>query len=576
MLNPVNTGILNLNKYSDFNTLINTTAILYKFASKSKGWDPKLKAIEYWVKLVQAESFNKEIEFLKAGGDSNIPPLVNNLNLFIDDQGIVRSQGRISKCLYFDYNVHNPILLPKGHKFTTLFIKYCHVKVQHLGIGTTLNYLRGQGFWVAKGRAAVKTALRDCIICQKYNALAYKYPKFTDMPKHHMNLVKPFLHTGVDYTGHFWVKDELTGNTNKMFILVFTCLNIRAIHFELLPDMSTKNFLLAFQRFCNLYAIPQYLYSDNARQFKKGGCILEQSLESEEFQSELKKCNIKHVKIPLYSAWVGSAWERLIRVLKNCLYKVVGRSNLTYFELLTTLSNIQFAINSRPLTYRASTSGLEFITPNSFIKMHGNSSLILRGEESDVWVDDTSQPNLERTLEKQEEMFENFKKLWYENYLLSLREHSRNLYRSTWVNRIKVGDIVLIKAFNKPRPYWMMGKVLELVMGFDGSIRSVKLKQGNGTTEYHSICNLYPLELSITHASSSENNIPKDPVVVNISEPSEPGPVVNISEPSEPGPVVNISEPSAHCPINIEKAVRPKRKAAVRFEKMLKDKIEYL
>ena len=54
-----------------------------------------------------------------------------------------------------------------------------------------------------------------------------------------------------------------------MFVLIFTCLNVRAVHFELLPDMSTRNFVLAFQRFCNMYSSPQYLYSDNAKTFIK-------------------------------------------------------------------------------------------------------------------------------------------------------------------------------------------------------------------------------------------------------------------------------------------------------------------
>ena len=110
------------------------------------------------------------------------------------------------------------------------------------------------------------------------------------------------------------MKDELSEKSVKMFVLVFTCLNVRAVHFELLPDMSSRSFVLAFQRFCNLYSIPEYLYSDNAKSFLKGGNILENSLHSEEFQAELDKCNIKHIKIPLYSAWVGSAWERLITV----------------------------------------------------------------------------------------------------------------------------------------------------------------------------------------------------------------------------------------------------------------------
>ena len=293
-----------------------------------------------------------------------------------------------------------------------------------------------------------------------------------------------------------------------------------------------------------MYTIPQYSYSDNAKSFLKGGSILENSLHSEEFRVELDKCNIKHIKIPLYSAWVGSVWERLIRVLKNCLYKVIGRSKLTYFQLLSSLSNIQLAINSRLLTYyRSSSESLEFITPNSFLKLHGNSSLTLRGNDNDVWIDDESQPLLEKkTLELQEEIIENFKKLWYESYLLSLRELSRNLYQNSWENRIKVGDIVLIKAINKPRPFWMMGKVLELVIRFDGKMRSVKLKQGNGSIEYHSICNLYPMELSVTHSIRDKN--------INNDDGN--------------------NDMESALSNTVDKSVRPKRKATERFQKCLR------
>ena len=67
-----------------------------------------------------------------------------------------------------------------------------------------------------------------------------------------------------------------------------------------------------------------------------------------------------------------------------------------------------------------------------------------------------------------------------------------------------MGDVVLIKTFNKPRPYWLLGKVIELIMGRDSKGRTVKVKQGNGAIEYHSICNLYPLEVSVTHAGKDE------------------------------------------------------------------------
>ena len=208
----VNMGILDINKYSNYEKLLKSTGCLLKFFDKLKGCDHQKNAIEYWIRNAQAEFFFNEIAVLK---DDNIdnkdkcaPPLVSNLNSFLDKKGILRSRRRTAKCLYFNFDIHNPIMLLKEHRFTSLFITHCHLKVPHLRIGTTLNYLRDQRYWIPKGRSAVKTELSSCSVCRKYNALAFKYPKDTDMPKHHMNLAKPYQHVGVDFTGHFWVKDE--------------------------------------------------------------------------------------------------------------------------------------------------------------------------------------------------------------------------------------------------------------------------------------------------------------------------------------------------------------------------------
>ena len=42
----------------------------------------------------------------------------------------------------------------------------------------------------------------------------------------------------------------------------------RAIHFELMPDMTTQEFLLGFRRFIARHGKPQKIFSDNAAQFK--------------------------------------------------------------------------------------------------------------------------------------------------------------------------------------------------------------------------------------------------------------------------------------------------------------------
>ena len=136
----------------------------------------------------------------------------------------------------------------------------------------------------------------------------------------------------------------------QMYILIFTCLQIRAVHIELVPDMETKNLVLAIVRFTNLFGIPSHIYSDNALSFICGVDIMKKVFKASDFQERFSKHNIKHIRIPAYSAWVGSTWERMIGVIKSCLYKVVGRSAIGYFKLLTVLSDIENAVNSRPLT----------------------------------------------------------------------------------------------------------------------------------------------------------------------------------------------------------------------------------
>ena len=79
------------------------------------------------------------------------------------------------------------------------------------------------------------------------NSLSYKYPKMTDLPSHRVNLIRPFAQTGVDYTGHIIVKE---GEMDcKYYMLIFSCLNVRACHIELLPDMSAEQFVYALTRF---------------------------------------------------------------------------------------------------------------------------------------------------------------------------------------------------------------------------------------------------------------------------------------------------------------------------------------
>ncbi|GFR20223.1 integrase catalytic domain-containing protein, partial [Trichonephila clavata] len=75
----------------------------------------------------------------------------------------------------------------------------------------------------------------------------------------------PFSISGLDFASPFFIKDS----DKKHYLLLFTCATTRALHLELLPSMSTEQFLLAFRRFISRRGLCSTIYSDNAKTFKR-------------------------------------------------------------------------------------------------------------------------------------------------------------------------------------------------------------------------------------------------------------------------------------------------------------------
>ena len=497
----VDQPFISFTRFSEFSRLVTSASYVYRYLNKK---DLSVHCAKlYLLKYMQKQAFSNELEYLLNPQNKKPPDLVRNLDLFLDKDGLIRSsEGRIGKCEVFTYEVLNPILLPKKHLLTNMIILDCHAQVKHLGLATTLRKIRMSGFWIPQARQVIKTQLQNnCYMCKRFNNLSFKYPKVTNLPKHRVNLVKPFKNTGIDYTGHVFIKDK-DNKSQKMYMLIFTCLEIRAVHIELVPDMGTPAFVQAFIRFTSLYGVPTHVYSDNARTFTAGFNLIDHIRASKEYKDKFNLLDIKHVKIPLYSAWVGATWERMIKVIKWSLYKTIGRKRVDYFTLFTVLSDIQNAINSRPLTYRCSDDkGLEIITPNCFLHPNANSEIMFKPQDDVLWKKDPpTRSDIVETLEIREEMLDKFHESYYKDYLLSLRESCKDLHQVDFVNKVKVNDIVLIQSPSKPRPYWLLGRVIQLFPGNDKLVRSVQVKRGDGAIQTHSLKHLYPLELSLTHS----------------------------------------------------------------------------
>ena len=71
---------------------------------------------------------------------------------------------------------------------------------------------------------------------------------------------------GLDYLGPVYVKAN--NGLDKIWICLFTCLSVRAIHLEWVMDLTATQFLNCLRRFVSQRGKPDSIISDNAPQFK--------------------------------------------------------------------------------------------------------------------------------------------------------------------------------------------------------------------------------------------------------------------------------------------------------------------
>ncbi|XP_063384567.1 uncharacterized protein LOC134670677 [Cydia fagiglandana] len=163
-------------------------------------------------------------------------------------------------------------------------------------------------------------------------------------------------------------------------------------------------------------------------------------------------------------------------------------------QLLTIIKEVEAVTNTRPLTYVGSNvehilKPADFLTPGKCLSievlMEGLplSGSLIKQQLIEGW----NRGN--RIMDEYKEMFIN-------QYLLSLRERYRNSPKQARVRSHEspmVGDIVQIKGEAKNREGWKVGKISELIKGKDGLCRVAKVKVGDSVFT-RSIAHLYPLE----------------------------------------------------------------------------------
>ena len=404
---------------------------------------------------------------------------MKQFGVYLDYDRLMKCRGRINNAA-ISTTQKNPILLQAKHHFVDLLIKSCHEKVKHNGVNDTLIALR-ERYWIVRGRQAVKRVVRSCVVCKKFEGPPYLSPVSPDLPACRVSADPPFTHVGLDFAGPLYVKSKRSAReavednmqNSKVYICLFTCASTRALHLELTEGLNAETFLLAFRRFSSRRGLPATLVSDNAKTFKSASKEIRGITRSQEVFRYLTNQRTNWQFIVAKAPWWGGFWERMVRSVKRCLRKIIGRSTLRTEELHTLLVEIESVINCRPLTFvYDDQEGVSFaLTPSHLI--YG--CRITSAPNPTHFEIMSTHVTLNRRVQHHRRLLEQFTKCWQRDYLLSLREHSTNKQRSTG-QRVKVGDVVLLYDEGSKRAFWKLALVNELLPGEDGHVRAAVIR----------------------------------------------------------------------------------------------------
>ena len=146
----------------------------------------------------------------------------------------------------------------------------------------------------------------------------------------------PFTYIGLDYIRPFYVKEN---KEKKVWICILTCVTVRAVHLEIVDDMTTEQFLMALQRFISRRNTPDTIILDNAPQFRLTKVTedkaWQQSITHENVVRFAGDAGIKWKFIIEFFPGMGGFYERLVGMVKSSLRKAIQRKFLTTTQFQT-------------------------------------------------------------------------------------------------------------------------------------------------------------------------------------------------------------------------------------------------
>ena len=510
--------------YSSYNRLLRIIALLYYAADilRKRTNEPfslsneyRKKAEEYLIKSTQAQFFSKELALLKRNVRLQRGSPLKNYNVFVDANGVIRSEGRMLKD-DITGEQKMPIILPAS-KHSFLLLKHIHEIHKHATYNSILQIVT-QKYFILRAPSQIEKVIKGCVRCQRHNNRRHlekmaslpdcRLPQkttesqaFTMVASDYSSAVRVQrfnlepVHTALQQTPfNVRVKakkkpgrptneerersEENTKTDNNFslaYIAVYLCLYSRAIHIELLPSESVNHQILSLLRLIASRGAPKVLVTDSAANYKNAVQYINN------FQSKWRQVLdvvgdrfeiIHKTYVSLGGGSHQSPSEAYIKVVKHALMKSIRGTFLTFTQLYTLCKEIEISHNSRNIS--ATTGKIPTgLQPIQLVLGRKYQPLL---DLMPVTLNHPKDFNIK--WKEMNNIVEHFHLLWSALYLKFVQD------RTKWTDpesRILQPDQVVLIFDPKLRPYsFKLARILKLIPSKDGKIRNLMLTYGDG------------------------------------------------------------------------------------------------
>lgn len=470
---------------NNYTKILRVLSYVFRFLENIKGPENKkvgfvsieeiAQAELYLIREVQKTDFNAEYNAVLEGKPVPNKSKLSFLHPFLDAHKVLRVGGRLEHA-DLNFTQKHQIIIPGKGKLSCLIVTHYHKKYLHIGSQALLCNLR-QKFWPLQGRNLVRKVTHDCLTCRKINPITVQQI-MGSLPTERVNPTAPFNYVGTDYCGPFFVKykGQRKGTLNKVYLAIFICFITKAVHLELVSDLTTDAFIAALKRFISRRGKCAVIFSDNAKNFVGANAELQRlhnllRRPDDRLANYLSDEGIIWKFIPPRAPNFGGLWEAGIKSVKYHLKRTVGDARPTFEELLTVVAQIESILNSRPITPLSSdVNDLEALTPGHFLIGRSMTAIV---EPELLNVNENRLDRWHRVTRWVQMIWHR----WHNEYLNTLQQRSKWQFEK---NNINVGALVLVKEDDLPINKYVLGRIIKLHPGSDGKVRVVEVRTAKG------------------------------------------------------------------------------------------------